>query len=207
MLSILGRPTSINVRKVLWTADEIGVPYRHEPQWGASSAVTMPEFRRLNPNALVPVVIDDGSVLWESNSICRYLAAKHGRHDLLPAEPLLRAEVEKWMDWQATSLNTAWRHAFMGLVRRHPDYKDRREIERSAEQWNALILILESVLAEGRPYIAGDHLTLADVVIGLGVHRWRTTPLKHGAAPVVADYADRLATRPPAARWMSDEFD
>lgn len=207
MLSILGRPTSINVRKVLWTADEIGLPYRHESHWAAASPVATPEFQLLNPNALVPVVLDGDAVLWESNPICRYLASKHGRSDLLPDNPLARVEVEKWMDWQATSLTTACRHAFMSLVRGDPAYQDARKVERSTDRWNSLVLIIEKVLAQGRPYIAGDCFTVADVVIGLSIHRWRVTPIKHAVAPATGDYADRLATRAPALRWTSAEFD
>lgn len=205
MLTVLGRPTSINVRKVLWTADELGLPYVHEPEWAADKAVNTREFRNLNPNALVPVVLDEGTVLWESNPICRYLASKHGRADLLPAEPLARAEVEKWMDWQATTLSTVCRHAFMGLVRRAPEYQDVGEIASSAENWNRAILILDRALADGGPYIAAEHFTVADVVIGLSVHRWRVTPIEHASAPSLKRYMERLTLR-PTARWFDHEF-
>lgn len=122
MLRILGRPISINVRKVLWAAAEAGLAFDHEPEWAASRDVNSPEFLALNPNGLVPVLVSDEGVLWESNTICRYLAGRAGRSDLLPAAAFARAEVEKWMDWQATELNGAWGPAFLALVRRHPDH-------------------------------------------------------------------------------------
>src|SRR5512138_3259760 len=101
MLQILGRPNSINVRKVLWLCEELALPYEHEPQWGTpDKPLRTPEFLALNPNALVPVIRDGAFVLWESNTICRYLAAREGRSDLLPTAPATRADVEKWMDWQ-----------------------------------------------------------------------------------------------------------
>lgn len=205
MFTVLGRPTSINVRKVLWTADELAVQYNHEAEWADNKAVNTPEFKTLNPNALVPVLLDSDAVLWESNPICRYLAAKHERTDLLPAQPLARAQVEKWMDWQATSLTTVCRHAFMGLVRRASEYQDNVEIDRSAEHWNRAILIIERTLETGSPYIAADHFTLADIVIGLSVHRWRITPIGHSPTPMVDSYMERLARR-QGARWFDHEF-
>src|SRR5689334_2321892 len=118
MLRVLGKASSINVRKVLWTCAETGVPYARE-DWGSGfRALDDPAFLALNPNALVPVIVDEHGALTESNTICRYLAAKHGRTDLLPTAPRARAEVERWMDWQATELNAAWRGAFTGLVRK-----------------------------------------------------------------------------------------
>ena len=205
MFTVLGRPTSINVRKVLWTADELALQYNHEPEWADNKAVNTPEFKTLNPNALVPVLLDSGAVLWESNPICRYLAGKHARDDLLPVHPLARAQVEKWMDWQATSLTTVCRHAFMGLVRHAPDYQDDIEIARSANKWNRAILIIERTLEHGGPYIATDHFTLADVVIGLSIHRWRITPIDHCPTPMVNDYMERLSCR-QGARWFDHEF-
>ena len=128
MLKILGRSDSINVRKVLWTCAEIGLPFELEP-WGAGVRATQdPAFLALNPNALVPVLRDGDVVLWESNTICRYLAATHGREDLLPQQPAARAAVEQWMDWQAGELNNAWRYAFMSLVRKSAAHTDAQRL-------------------------------------------------------------------------------
>ncbi|HED1216955.1 TPA: glutathione S-transferase, partial [Enterobacter asburiae] len=102
MITILGKTTSINVRKVLWTCEEAGLEYQQEDYGSGFASTETDAFRALNPNAMVPVLIDDDFVLWESNAICRYLARKAGRHDLLPAEPQACANVERWMDWQAT---------------------------------------------------------------------------------------------------------
>ena len=117
MLKILGKASSINVRKVLWACDEVGKPFERE-DWGSGHRdAAAPEFLALNPNGLVPVLIDGDLVLWESNTIIRYLAAAYGPGHLLPEAPRDRALVEKWMDWQATELNNAWRYAFQALVR------------------------------------------------------------------------------------------
>ncbi|MBB5882467.1 glutathione S-transferase [Xanthomonas arboricola] len=117
MLDIYGKPTSINVRKVLWLCEELALDYTLHAYGSGFASVDTEAFRALNPNALVPVIRDGDLVLWESNTICRYLAARAGRADLLPTVPAARALVEQWMDWQATELNNAWRYAFMASVR------------------------------------------------------------------------------------------
>lgn len=197
MLEVLGRSTSLNVRKVLWTCAELALPYT-QAEWGAGAlSLRDPAFLALNPNALVPVVRDGDLVLWESNTICRYLAAKAGRTDLLPAEPAARAQVEKWMDWQNTELNNAWRYAFMGLVRQHPAFADAAQIEASTRAWSVQMTLLDDALRGGSPYLAGAGLTLADVAVGLATHRWFMTPLaERPQLPAVQAYYDRLAERP-----------
>jgi glutathione S-transferase len=186
---ILGKDTSINVRKVLWTCAEIGVPYQLEHASGD-------DVRQHNPNAMVPVVIDEGEVLWESNTICRYLANKHGRHDLLPAAPLARAQVEKLMDWQATELNTAWRYAFMALVRGSAAHTDPAATAASIQAWNDLMALLDAQLARSGAWVAGDNFTLADIVLGLSFNRWHSTPMERPTLPALSSWAARLGGRP-----------
>jgi glutathione S-transferase len=196
MIQVLGRGSSINVRKVLWTCAEIGVEPEHV-EWGSPQRpLSSPEFLALNPGGLVPVLRDDALVLSESNTICRYLAAKHGRTDLLPAAPAERARVEQWMDWQATELNTAWRHAFMGLVRQHPQFQAPEQVERSVQAWNRQMSLLNDALARRGPYVLGEVFTLADVVLGLSTHRWCSTPMKRPELPAVTAYYAHLQRRP-----------
>lgn len=203
MVRILGRSTSINVRKVLWTAAETGLQFVHENEWALSKDTQSPEFRALNPNGLIPVLICEDGKLWESNTICRYLAAKAGRTDLLPDTPFARAAVEKWMDWQVAELNGAWRAAYLALVRKNPDYMDdQAAIARSTERWNAAMLMLERHLAEGDGYVVGDGFTLADVVIGLSLQRWLLTPIVRPSTPVLIAYRRRLQSRPAVKAWI-----
>lgn len=195
MLKILGKSSSINVRKVLWTCAEIGLPYELE-QWGAGTqATTAPHFLALNPNAKVPVIVDDGAALWESNVICRYLASRHGRTDLLPAEPMARAQVEKWMDWQIAELNASWRYAFMALVRNTPAEPDPAALAASVADWNRHMHILDAQLATTGAYITGAAFTLADIVLGLSVHRWMAAPIERARLPAVDAYYARLSER------------
>lgn len=118
MLKTLGRASSINVRKVLWTVHELNLEFIHEDQWGNTEFLKQTNYLKLNPSVLIPILIHDQGALWESNTICRYLAAITQHANILPTDPLARAEVEKWMDWQSAELNLAWRAAFMALIRR-----------------------------------------------------------------------------------------
>lgn len=195
MLTVLGKPSSINVRKVLWTCAELGLAYDLQPWGEAGLPTSAPEFLRHNPRGLVPVLLHDGETLWESNTICRYLAARFERYDLLPAQALPRAHVEKWMDWQATELNNAWRYAFMALVRNSPAHTDAQAIAASVASWNGMMAILEQRLQETGAYAAGADFTLADVVLGLSVHRWAAAPLAHADLPAVRAYYERLSQR------------
>ena len=196
MLKILGKPTSINVRKVLWLCEELALPYEHEA-WGIGFRDThAPEFLALNPNAQVPVIVDGEAVLWESNTICRYLAGKHGRDDLLPRDALARARVEQWMDWQGGDMNNAWRYAYMGLVRNSAAHQDAQAIAASTASWNRHMAILERQLEKSGDFAVGPAFTLADIGLGLAVNRWFMTPIERPALPLVQAYYDRLATRP-----------
>jgi len=196
MLRILGKSQSINVRKVMWTCAELGLPFARE-DWGSGYQPTdTPAFLALNPNGLVPVLVDGDVVLWQSNTICRYLATRAGDTPLLPLDAAARARVEQWMDWQATELNDAWRYAVMGLVRKSPAHTDPVQIAASAFQWNRMMGILERQLERTGAYVTGDTFTLADVLIGLSVNRWRMTPIDHAPLPAVLAYEERLFERP-----------
>lgn len=196
MLRILGKSTSINVRKVLWLCEELGLPFELE-EWGSGHRSTEePGFLALNPNALVPVVRDGELVLWESNTICRYLASREGRIDLLPREPAERARIEQWMDWQATELNNAWRYVFMARVRQSAAHADPAQIQASEREWNRRMRLLDDQLTRTGAYVAGAVFSLADIVLGLSVYRWRMTPMERPELPAVAAYLRRLEERP-----------
>lgn len=196
MLRILGKASSINVRKVLWTCAELGLAFERE-DWGSGFQSTdTPEFLALNPNAMVPVLVDGDTVLWESNTICRYLASRYGAGRLLPVDPVARARVEQWMDWQATELNNAWRYAFMALVRRSPAHRDAAQLAASVAQWNRHMGILDRQLERTGAFVAGAEFSLADIVLGLSTNRWLMTPIERPVLPAVEAYVARLRTRP-----------
>jgi glutathione S-transferase len=187
-LRVLGRISSINVRKVLWTCAELDLPFELVEK--------DPELLAQNPNRLVPVIDDGGFVLWESNSICRYLARKSPHVAVYPEDARARARVEQWMDWQATELNSAWRYSFYGIVRRSPAHQDAGQIAKSLEAWNGCMRLLDAHFTEGGQFITGEFFTLADVVVGLSTHRWLMSPIDRPHLDALHGYYQRLSVRP-----------
>jgi glutathione S-transferase len=201
VLKILGKASSINVRKVLWTCDELDLPFFRE-DWGVGFQSTSEAvFLAMNPNALVPVLVDRAFVMWESNAICRYLATQYGGSRLLPAFGQQKALVEQWMGWQATEFNNAWRYAFMALVRNSPAHQDREQIAASVAAWHRHVGIIDQHLSIGSDYIVGNTFTPADIVIGLSLARWQAAPIERPLFPAVDAYLARLAPRPGYQAW------
>jgi glutathione S-transferase len=204
MLKIYGYVESINVRKVLWACQELALPFERIDWGGRFASTAQPRFRAMNPVGMVPVVDDEGVIVWESNVILRYLASSRGRSDLLPTNPAERAHVEQWMDWQASDFNNSWRVVFQALVRANPAFQDSAAIEQSASQLTGMVGILDDVLSGTGAFIAGDQFTLADIPIGLSVHRWRSIPRAWPRFSSVARYYERLLERPGFQQFGRD---
>ena len=196
MLRIHGHPASINVRKVLWLCAELEVTYELVERGTAAAPVSDPAYRTLNSAGLVPLLEDGEFRLPESNTILRYLARREGRRDLLPTDARAAARIERWIDWQATDLNDAWRYAFVARFRDAPGYDDPRRIERSLRAFDSKVSILDGQLAESSAWIADDDFTLADIVIGLSLRRWLAMEPDTRPMPRVMAYYDRLCARP-----------
>jgi glutathione S-transferase len=195
MLVIWGRSNSINVQKVLWCAEELGVPYQRHDAGLAYGVVNTPEYRAMNPNGLVPTIEDDGLVLWESNAIVRYLAAKHGAGTLWPDDPKTRARADQWLEWHSTTFWPAMRPLFLGLVRTPPERRDPKVIEDARQQCGAALTILDRHLASNA-YVAGEAFTAGDIALGTGVWRWFALPIERIALPNLQRWFDALAARP-----------
>lgn len=201
-LVILGRITSINVRKVCWTADLIGLNYRTEV-WGLPHRDPREaEFLKLNPNAQVPVILDDGFVLWESGAIMRYLAEKH-RSGLWPSQIKERALIDQWVTWQGTELNPPWMYAVHALLRKNPAYTDEARIEDSIARWSSAMRILEAQLRQTGQFVANGRLSLADIVLGLSSHRWFSTPFDRPELPAVRAHYEMMKATPEGAKYLS----
>jgi glutathione S-transferase len=194
MLKIWGRSNSVNVKKVLWAADELGVKYERVDAGMQFGVVSTPEYKKLNPNALVPTIEDDGFVLWESHSIVRYLAAKHGAGSLWPIDPRSRADAERWMDW-AFTFQAAFRTVFWGLVRTAPEKRDQKEIEEARKKSAQLLAIPDAALA-GRQYLGGSSFSMGDIPLGCHVQVWMRLPIERPAHPNLTAWFDRLCARP-----------
>lgn len=198
MLKIYGRANSINVRKVLWLCEEISLPFARE-DWGRGYQPTSdPAFQRISRFRLVPVIDDDGFVLRESNAIVRYLAAKYGPRDVYPDEAHARATIDAWMDWMATDLFSGLRPVFLGLHAKTPEFAGKSEtIEWARNQWARQMQFLDEELASANsPYVCGDNFTIADIPIGLAVHRWFALNFEKPELPTVSRYYERLSARP-----------
>ena len=203
MIRLLGRITSINVRKALWALDELGLAYAQE-DWGLPLRdPKVPQFLALNPNGQVPVLVEGEFVLWESNAILIYLAEREGR--LLPDQLELRALALQWLGWQAAELNPPWGYAVNALIRKTPGYDDQSKIAESMAKWGQKMALLEAQLAATGPHIIGEPFTSADIALGLSVHRWMSIQADKPAFPAVADYYERLKGRAAGARWMGKE--
>lgn len=175
MLKIWGRITSLNVRKVVLAAQELGIAFERIDAGGSFGIVQTPAYLARNPNALVPLVEDDQVQLWESNVIVRYLCARHAPDTLYPLALPQRFDAERWMDWQQTTLNPAGRNAFLQWIRTPEDRRDAGAIAQSVAATERLLAVLDAHLSR-QPYVAGDRFTMADIPLACEVDRWVRLP-------------------------------
>jgi len=195
MLRLWGRLSSINVRKVAWTLRELNLAYERLEAGGTFGVVDSPQYRQHNPNGLVPLLDEGDFVLWESNVIVRYLCAKHALGTLCPEPLRARADAERWMDWQQTTLNRAGRDAFIQLIRTPAEKRDPQLIERSVAATESLFALLDRQLAD-RAYVCGERFTMADIPLGCEAHRWFNLPRTHARWPHVERWYAALRARP-----------
>ena len=194
MLRVWGRTSSVNVQKVLWCCEELGLPYERVDAGGPFGGTDAPEYLEMNPNGLVPALSDDGFTLWESNTIVRYLAARHGAGTLLSEDPAERALAEKWMDFQLGTLFPAFRAGFLGLTRTPPEERDPDEIGASLRETARLLAVLDAHL-EGEKFVAGEGFSVGDVAIGPVVYRWLNIEIERPELPNLQRWHDRLTER------------
>lgn len=193
MLTIWGQKMSSNVQKVTWCCGELGVPFERIDVGGAFGKTKEEPYASLNPNAVVPTIEEDGFVLWESNSIVRYLARKHGGR-LIPATLQAQADAERWMDWQLSVLMDPFRTVVVGLLRTPPEKRNNEEIEKARQRFEAAWGILDKALAK-RSFIAGEQFSVADIALGTIAYRWFNLEMKRGDLPALKRWYDRLGER------------
>lgn len=201
MIKIWGRNNSINVQKVLWCCDELGLAYERIDAGAQFGVVDTPAYRKLNPNGLVPAIEDGGFVLWESNAIVRYLAAKHGAGKLWPQDLRVRADADRWMDWHMSVLWHSLRPLFVELVRRTPDKRDPKVVQAAHKATTDAMQILEACLS-GRDYVAGADFTIGDIPVGSAVYRWMNLPVERVPLPRIDAWYGRLQQRPAYRRHI-----
>jgi glutathione S-transferase len=194
MMKVWGRVNSINVQKVLWTLEELKVPFERTDAGMGFGVVNEPFYKKMNPNSRVPTIDDDGFVLWESNAIVRYLAAKHGAGSLCPQDPRQRADSDRWMDWASNHVGPVITPVFWGLIRTPAEKRNMVQIAADAERTGQQFEVLEQGL-EGKDYVAGKSFTMGDIVVGVNVYRWYALDVKRPKLPRVEAYYAILQQR------------
>jgi glutathione S-transferase len=202
-IKIWGRTTSANVKKVMWLADEMKLEVDRVDAGGKYGIVDTPAYRALNPNGRVPTLEDGDFVLWESNSIMRYLAMKYGGEAFYPADPATRASIDRWLDWQLSILVPADVPVFWGTIRTPPEKHDRAAIAANNEKLGGVYAILDRHL-DGRDYLVGNSFSIGDLALSINTHRWLANPFltNRPNLPRLAQWHARIRSRPGFKRHV-----
>jgi glutathione S-transferase len=195
MLKVWGRKNSANVQKAMWGIGELKLAYERIDIAGAFGKNKEPAYLALNPNGLVPTLEDGDLVLWESNTIVRYLASLHGKGTLEPADPKARARANQWMDWQLSVLGPAIHETFWGLVRTPPEKRNLAAIETSKAKTTAAITILDAQLAK-TAYVAGDAFSMGDIPVGIFGYRFHALVPERPPLPHFERWYAAISARP-----------
>jgi len=198
-LTIWGRHTSSNVQKLLWGCAEMGVAFSR-PDMAGEFGFTE-DYLSMNPNRVVPTIDDDGFILWESNACLRYLAEKHGHGTLWPEDPQVRADADRWMDWQTATFWPALRPVFHQLIRTPPEKQNRAMIDQGIEAAGEISAVLDAALAD-RAFVAGDTFTMGDIPIGGVIYRWYEMDIARPERPHLRAWYERLQERPGYAEHI-----
>lgn len=211
MLTVLGRVNSSNVMKVLWCLDELAMPYHRIDAGMEHGVVDTPEYLAKNPNGRIPTIEDDGEVLWESNSCMRYLCLKAGGDagGLYPTGPMARASVDRWLDWQLSTLLPAERDLFWGMVRTPAASRDMAKVRAAVRNSAVCWAIIEHRLGDGRHHIDGEAFTIADINLGIFARRWFGEEVRLPDMPQfprLAAWFSRIGDRPGFRRWVAPKL-
>lgn len=198
MVKIWGRMSSINVKKVVWAAQELALDFERIEAGGKFGVVNTPEYLQLNPDGVVPVIQDGDYTLRESNVIVRYLCAKHSPGKLYPETLPERFQAESWMDWQQTTLNPASRPGFIQLVRTPPEQREPEVLKQSNDKMEHLMGMLDAHLSE-RAHMNGPAFSMADIPLACEVHRWFGLPQARQPRPHIERWYQHLRERPASA--------
>jgi len=205
MLRVWGRITSINVQKVVWCADELGLAYERIDVGGSFGGTKTPEYLAMNPNSYVPTIEEDGFVLYESNAIVRYLGARDPEARIWPKDLRERADADRWMEWQSNTFTPAMRDAFWQLVRTPEAERDAAAIEKSRAASERLAVILDAQLARNE-YLTANGFTAADLVVGCSAHRWLNLPLQRPKLANLERWYGLLKSRPASRQVTSQKL-
>jgi len=207
-ITIWGRRSSVNVQSVLWCLEELGLGYDRIDAGFTYGLVNTDEFRQMNPNGKVPVVIDgDSAPIFEAGAILRYLATQYGTAPFWPESPAERAMVDKWAEWAKINFASMFISAvFWPLVRIAPSKRDFEAIDAALKSVEAELAIADAALAKTR-YLVGDAFSLADIQLGHCLYRYYDIEVTRADLPNLAAYYHRLQTRPAFAGQVMVSYD
>ena len=208
MLQVWGRRNSSNVQKVMWLIGELDLPHEHIPAGGSFGLTQSSDFLAMNPHGRVPVIRDsDGTIVWESHSILRYLAARYGSPRFWSDDAGQRSQADRWMDWSQSTLQPAFlTGVFWGFYRTPEALRNAKSIDESLNRCAQYFQLLDQVLAE-RPFIAGDGLSLGDIAAGSNLYRYFELDIKRPEVPNVEAWYERLKLRPAYREHVMVPFD
>ena len=206
MLELWGRGNAYNVQKALWLLAELGLEFEHHDVGSEAGDLQSAEFLGLNPMARIPVLRDNAAVVWESNTVLRYLANRFAATSLYPLDALQRSWVERWMDWELASLQPAFIGLFWGYYRTPPRLRDAAAIEIARQQCRERFEALQRRLSVA-PYLAGETFSLADIACGVCLYRYFEMGLEPDQPPEVMAWYRRLSQREPFRHTIMQPFD
>nr|WP_314579210.1 glutathione S-transferase [uncultured Pseudomonas sp.] len=196
MLKIWGRKNSSNVRKALWVAEELGLKYEAINAGGAFGVNDQPEYLARNPNGVVPMIEDGDFVLWESNTIVRYLAAQYAPDSVLcPSSAKARAEQDKWMDWTTSTFAVPFKTVFWGVLRTPAEQQDWAQINAAKATIEGMLRIVDKTLST-QPYLSGNEFGMGDIPLGSFIYAWFEMPIERTDLPHLKAWYERLQQRP-----------
>jgi glutathione S-transferase len=203
-LTIWGRANSVNVQKVLWCLAELDLAHDRIDAGMAFGKNDQPEYLRMNPNGRVPTLVDGDYVLWESNSIMRYLNLAYGKGSAIyPQSPQARAAVDRWLDWTLSTLQPVDRPVFWSLVRTPVEKRDMVAIQKDVDA-EAVVWRIPERLLSTRRYIEGDQFTIADIAIGAFARRWfGVEGVRKPTLPHLERWFAEISKRPGFVKYLS----
>ncbi|HBI22255.1 MAG TPA: glutathione S-transferase [Legionella sp.] len=206
-LTIWGRRNSFNVQKVMWLIAELDLPHLFIPTGGSYGGLDSPTFLAMNPHGRVPVINDNGHVVWESHAILRYLAAKFGQGNFWSDNIQVRSTYDQWMDWSQTALQPDFLTGiFWGYYRTPPAERNLAAIQTSLMHCNAHFHLLNHLL-EKKQFIGGDSISLADITIGTTLYRYFELDIQRPSLHNVEAWYERLQTRKAYREHVMIPFD
>jgi glutathione S-transferase len=207
MLKVYGRRSAFNVQKVAWFIGELGVSNEHIELGGSFGGLDDPAYRKLNPHGRVPLIDDGGTIVWESHSVLRYLAATYGSDQFWSDDPKQRARWEPWMDWSLCTLQPAFlTGVFWGFYRTPEAQRDVAAVNAKIAACGRYMQLLDEAIG-GNDYLLGDKLTLADITIGVNFFRYFNIDIERPHVPNVERWFAKLAARPAYRTHVMLPFD